>query len=179
MVRIESQADELKGYGEAPHIEDALRLAAEDVKAGGLPYGEVYGKLTPHYLTGTHDRSSKLDTFCKNGNLNARFESGTFVVDLIGWDECKTPQAIRDAALEAGRDIHWVDPRGSVWLICPFTDGSGWVSRVNVSHPPGTSASVKRGLWRTIQTGKAASLLEALPLALADQPVIYEEHVNY
>lgn len=45
------------GYAEAPTFDDALRHLEEDVEVGHRPYEEVYGKLYPHYLTGTTEAS--------------------------------------------------------------------------------------------------------------------------
>jgi len=49
------------GYGEHPHIQDALSHLNEDIAAGGRDYDEVYGKIKPCYITGSLEASSTLD----------------------------------------------------------------------------------------------------------------------
>lgn len=49
------------GYGEHPHIEEALDHAGLSVLRPDLGYHDFYGRLFPHYLTGENQASGPLD----------------------------------------------------------------------------------------------------------------------
>ena len=79
-------------YGEHPSVEPALEHAAEDFKAGGRSYGEVYGKLHPHYWTGSATPSSPLDEWILGGSTFDAWEDGDqLVVELKGYDDDINP----------------------------------------------------------------------------------------
>jgi len=93
-------------YGEHPNIEPALTLAELDCSLGGQPYEEVYGKITPHYLSGSAKASSSLDRWILVGRS---FD--------ISWD--------RDAYLFVGEYYHKHKPttekiRGGSTLQSPL-----------------------------------------------------------
>lgn len=52
---INNKKNDSLGYGEAPQFSEAVQHLDEDLAAGGRPYKEVYGKIYPHYLTGTSE----------------------------------------------------------------------------------------------------------------------------
>jgi len=87
VVRISETGEKLKGYGEHPHIDEALDYADEDCLAGGRKYTDVYGKIHPHYLTGTNEATSPLDAWIKRGRtFDAYCKDDEFVVELHGYD---------------------------------------------------------------------------------------------
>lgn len=66
VLRLEC-GDDLLGYGESIQFDEALKNLENDTAAGGRKYNEVYGKLTPHYLTGTSEVSSNIDRWLLMG----------------------------------------------------------------------------------------------------------------
>lgn len=83
VVRLERDGT-LVGYGEHPNIEDAMSHADEDYLAGGRKYKQVYGKIYPHYLTGSSHASSILDSWISRG----------FTVDAVRNDEGRTELSV-------------------------------------------------------------------------------------
>jgi hypothetical protein len=69
VVSIEDNDEKRKqhGYGEHPHIEEAMNLCEEDYLAGRRKYSDVYGKLVPNYFTGSSTPSSKIDEWTLTG----------------------------------------------------------------------------------------------------------------
>jgi hypothetical protein len=88
VIRIEDQAGELVGYGEAPQVEDALAHAAQDYQFGHEAYEEQYSgdnARHPHCLTGTREVSSPLDEhLLKGATFDAHQSRGGIVVTLSG-----------------------------------------------------------------------------------------------
>lgn len=88
VVRVSEADGKLRGYGEHPHIDEALDYADEDYLAGGRKYTDVYGKIHPHYLTGNSNAISPLDAWVKRGRtFDAFCDNDGFVVELHGYDE--------------------------------------------------------------------------------------------
>lgn len=84
VVRIERSGKSV-AYGEHPYINEALRIAAEDYKAGGRAYQDVYGKIEKEYLTGDPCPNSDLDMWVRKGStFDAWFEDELFVFELKG-----------------------------------------------------------------------------------------------
>lgn len=88
VIRLELDG-ELKGYGEHPNVDEALIHASEDFSAGGRDYYEVYGKLYPHYLTGSSEITSPLDGWLLRGRtIDAyRVYRGKVRVELTGMNK--------------------------------------------------------------------------------------------
>lgn len=85
VVRIE-EAGTLKGYGEHPHVSEALIHANDDAVAGGREYSQVYGGAKPLYLTGSSVPESGLDDWLMHGNtFDAYSEADEFVFELKGF----------------------------------------------------------------------------------------------
>lgn len=88
VIRIEDANQELKGYGEHPHIDEALRHADEDYAAGGRPYDEVYGGSKTHYLTGSTTPNSELDAWIRQGSkFRATSKDDVVTFELLGYDD--------------------------------------------------------------------------------------------
>lgn len=74
----------LKGYGEHPDALVAIQHLEEDLAAGGRPYGEVYGVIHTHYLTGVSAPSCELDRWLLRGlNVDATHDGEGVVVEAI------------------------------------------------------------------------------------------------
>ena len=72
---IRGSSGNLYGYGEAPSVEDAIAYLEEDIEHGGRPYDQVYGKIHPHYWTGSSSASSELDRWLlRGGSFDAWFD---------------------------------------------------------------------------------------------------------
>ena len=83
-------------YGEAPNIEEALQYLEEDIRAGGRSYGEVYGKLHPHYLTGSSLSTSNIDYWLRRGcTFDIYGQDQVIRVILYGYAETKQPAKYR------------------------------------------------------------------------------------
>lgn len=81
VVRV-TKNEKLIGYGEHPHIEGALHHTNDDIKAGGRPYNEVYGKLKPYYITGSSTPSCPLDRWVRQGHtFDVHADGDEFVVE--------------------------------------------------------------------------------------------------
>jgi len=144
-------------YGEAPTFEGALALLADDIRAGGRDYAEVYGKLVPHYLTGDCAASSPVDQVLLRGCcVDAWRESAEVVATLGGHEELQVPADVA-ARAEAGERVEW-EARGRRY-VSTFGYG-GTVTR----GPDGDSDAF---LWSTLRTGRGATLAQALAAAQA------------
>lgn len=88
VIRIEDAKHQLKGYGEYPHVEEALRHADDDYAAGGREYSAVYGGSEPHYLTGSTTTTGELDAWVRTGStFHAVAKGDGFVFILDGYDD--------------------------------------------------------------------------------------------
>jgi hypothetical protein len=164
VVRLEKDTV-LKGYGEHPHIEEALAYASEDFLAGGRPYDDVYGKEKAHYLTGDTAASSGLDAWVLQGHtFDAWWSSGQIVFQLSGLMHLETPRNIHDEVMKTGHDRTW-QHRG-------FTFRTHKTALPNGS--PCTSTQLVEGsgkgspwLYRITKTGGGNTLAEAIESAFA------------
>lgn len=99
-------------YGEAPHIEEALRLCEEDAVAGGRPYREVYGKLVPHFLTGASMPSSKLDRWVRGGrDFDVKWTGSEFLFYATYHDHIRVPDHVGQGVVEAHKQMEAADRR--------------------------------------------------------------------
>lgn len=181
VVRIEKvkgleRRGPLKGYGEHPHVSEALRHAADDFVAGKRPYSKVYGTfdmshpqggeegLYPMYLTGTHESTGRLDTWCKNGTFDAWRRDGKVEVILKGWKQHEIPANVRTLVMDCGETIVWSDDRGCSFQSSPTTwpgeKGHG-CSTKPLSRPEGMKEH-RVWIWRTTQTGSGDTFTDAL-----------------
>lgn len=189
VVRIEkvdgnARRGELKGYGEHPHINEALRHAGEDFATGGRPYAEVYGTcdwdnpenskegIYPMYLTGTHDVVGKLDQWVKQNTVDARGRDGQIEVELRGWAHQALPDSVQDRCTRGRETIEWESERGCKFKTSPFTfpgNGEPGCSTQTLSMPEGMRPH-RAWDWRTKQIGRGATFADALNAAFAAKP---------
>lgn len=174
VVRLE-KGKELVGYGEAPHVEDALQHASDDYLAGKRPAGEVYGKLYPHYLTGAAIATSNVDCWINRGNtLTGWAEDGVLVCQLEGYGDPEYPEEITNKVITEKVDVLW-ESRGFTYRISPSQFASGeW----------GTSATVVAGLdqgkknpftYKITKTGEGVDFWQACANAFG-APEVEEEY---
>ncbi len=171
VMRIE-QDKVLKGYGEQPHAEDALSDANEDYLAGGRPYDEVYGKLKPHYLTGSSSGASPLDSWMLKGRtIDAYFEQGSIIVDLNGTGVVEIPEEITNKVMKTGQSETWED-RGHTYEIylTMFPNGEpGWSAKV--TRFPNAPDYSRAWFYKIMKRGQADTLDEAIENALKAESV--------
>lgn len=67
VLRLEDNQKNLMAYAEAPNFDTAIIYLMEDLAASGRKYEDVYGKIYPHYLTGTTEISSNIDHWLLSG----------------------------------------------------------------------------------------------------------------
>jgi hypothetical protein len=94
-------------YGEAPTFEDALALLADDIRAGGRDYADVYGKLVPHYVTGNCAASSPVDLVLLRGCCVDAWREGVDVVATLGgYEELQVPADVC-VRVDEGESVTW------------------------------------------------------------------------
>jgi hypothetical protein len=174
VIRIEKpRHGKLIAYGEHPVVAEAFRITAEDFKAGGRPYGEVYGKLEEHYLTGQSMPEGELDAWVRRGaTFDAHFKEGNFVFELRGLHDHETPAGYHERAMK-GETLRWTSDRGVTYEIQPsrLPNGSVGSSTRQVSRPNGMKEH-RVWSWYAVRRGIAPSLTEAIAAAFTAK---YEE----
>ncbi len=175
VVRIEINK-ELRGYGEHPSADEALIHASDDFLAGHRPYEEVYGKIHPHYLTGSLDITSPLDGWLLNGHTFDAWKVGVDIaVDLRGYKNQKVPEdvhrLIESGTLESAR---W---RSRDYLfesvIDIFPDGGSSVKTVVVSGP--SEGGADPWTYKISKAGKGSDFHAALDNAFdSDEEEVLE-----
>ncbi len=165
---------ELIGYGEAPHVEEALQYADEDFTAGGLPYKEVYGsgKKHPHYLTGSSDSTSNLDHWLRRGNsFDCWFDDEQVVFRLDGYGHEEIPEDIKRLAEENPGTAVRYELRGmelsTTYTPGYFANGEGSWSMDTISNPLRKS----RGIYPMTKTGTGKDFWQAM-LAAFEAPEV-------
>lgn len=158
------------GYGEHPSADEALVHADEDFLAGGRDYHEVYGKLYPHYLTGSHEITSPLDGWLLQGHTIDAYKTdeGRIRVELTGVTETRKPQVVLDQAKTLRRPIVWMD-RGftyeTTYYPHLFPNGDEGHSTRVIDVPKGKDEHSAWMYYRT-KTGDGVDFNEALSKAL-------------
>ncbi len=141
VVRLENNDGSKSYYGEHPHIEDALEILEEDVLAGGRPYNKVYGKMHPHYLTGSTLPTSNIDSWLRRGStFDCWQKNGRVVFELRGYAQTETPKEVEERLkeMEEGEVVLWSN-RGYVYATGKdrFPNGDPCTSTKIVESPPG------------------------------------------
>lgn len=181
VVRLEKgRHGKLTGYGEHPHVDEALRHTAEDFAAGGRPYSEVYGTfdfdhpeggkkgIYPMYLTGASTPDGELDAWVRQGHtFDALFVNNEFVFELRGLEESRTPEDYVKRCT-AGEVIKWTDDRGVTYECSPsrFPNGEACCSTRIVAKPAGMKDH-RAWMYYAKRTGKGLSLEAAIQAAFA------------
>lgn len=158
------------GYGEAPHVHEAMRIAAEDYLAGGRDYYVVYGNVETHFLTGDPTPDSQLDAWVRQGGKFTATTSGDrFAFELDGLEQLQVPQAIHNRA-QAGETIEFTDDRGVKFEVSPSRFPNGEMgSSTRVIYSPIDNADV--WMWYATRTGSGSTLDEAIKASFEAEPV--------
>lgn len=167
----------LRGYGEHPHIEEALRIAGEDFVAGGRPYDKVYGVVEPKYLTGSTSPSSPLDTWVLAGNTIDAWQDGdSIVVGLMGYARVKMPPEVEAVAKD--RPIEW-KARGFVFWSGPtqFPNGDPGIT-TKVIWPAEQLAQKTAFSYLVVRRGSGPDFRAAVAAALAAEETDVQAGVN-
>lgn len=183
VFRVEKGGKEGKliGYGEHPHAMEALSLLAKDLSALGRAYKSVYGKLHPHYLTGSSSPQNELDSRILSGDsVDAYAKNGKIVFVVSGYSEYHaTEETLAQAKKRPGFGvIH--ENRGCKFETVYHYDPAygdrypnGWVTSV-VSLPEGMKHH-RATMWRSAQTGTADTLFAAMEKAFVAPEVEVED----
>lgn len=169
VIRIEKERHgALVGYGEHPSVDEAMKRAADDFRAGGRPYADVYGdngKYPHYYLTGSTSSDSELDAWLHQGHtFDARAEGEQFIVELKGCHIVHTPdETLERARASKGQPIVW-EERGYTYESVADKDG---VSTRVVKVPGGLERAHGAWTYDMVKTGRAATLSQAFAKALA------------
>lgn len=163
VVRIELDG-KLKGYGEAPHVEDALAHADEDYISGGRRYENVYGKKYPHYLTGDTLSTSNIDYWIRRGSTFDAWQEGDLVVfELKGYHETGIPKDIRDRVLKSGEPETY-ENRGYTYCVerCRFANDELGTSCSVVEKPDDKRSGADPWMYKITKTGKGINFWQAM-----------------
>ncbi|MBN2459091.1 hypothetical protein JXB28_02305 [Candidatus Woesearchaeota archaeon] len=165
VIRIEKE-NKLKGYGEHPNVEDALSHANEDFLAGGRKYSEVYGKLKPHYLTGTSSATSSLDGWLLRGRtIDAYVQKGEFVVELRGLTLVEVPGDVIERVKEISVPITWFQ-RGFTYETRQSKLPNGdQCYATKVLKSPKEKGGRDAWMYNMVKKGKGKSFFDALEVA--------------
>jgi hypothetical protein len=170
VVRIEKDG-KLKGYGEHPEVDEALKHADEDYLAGGRKYEEVYGddKIYPHYLTGSLSASSELDAWLlKRRSFRSEFSNSEVIVKLTAIKEFRTPRENIETVLKSGISQEIKTRNGYTYLLRKDGDDS---VRISVISRPDGMDSKKDWFYEIQKIGKGENFEEALNQALSAEEV--------
>lgn len=109
VVRIEEghKRGRLLGYGEHFNIETAFAYADRDL-VNHIEYEKFYGKVVPHYLTGSCSPSSILDHWILKGyTFDIKFLEGNFVFEAEFKRDVRPSKEIQQEVIDTGKSIHW------------------------------------------------------------------------
>lgn len=163
------------GYGEHPHVHEALRILADDLRAGGRVYVKVYGPIEPHYFSGSSTPHDALDAWLLEGHtFQARFDATaqTFVVELVGMERHRTPMDIVQRVTQGGETVRWTDERGITRVATQGQFPNGDPScRVTVESRPVGMPLSRTSMWHARRTGTAPNLTDAIKAAF-DAPKV-------
>jgi len=156
----------LMGYGEHPHIEEALKQLNEDYLAGGRPYKKVYGKLYPHYLTGDTVSTSNIDWWIRKGStFDCWFENGEVIFQLAGLIQTETPPLVLAAVETEGKTVRCSN-RGYTYEASPYLFANGEIgSSSTVIEGPADQPNSDAWMYHINKTGHGQSFWEAMKAA--------------
>lgn len=120
-LRVVSLHDgDKQAYGEHPYIYNALDYAEEDYQAGGREYGEVYGKIHDHYLTGAYANGGFDSWVCSGRGFDFLFKNGKFVFESKYSSQRRIPKEIHDRVAKTRVAERWKSEDGLLFEISPF-----------------------------------------------------------
>ncbi|MCR4280639.1 MAG: hypothetical protein NUV82_04440, partial [Candidatus Komeilibacteria bacterium] len=108
VVRIDRK-DKCIGYGEHPHVEEALIHANSDYLAGQREYEDTYGVLYTHYLTGDSKATNILDAWILQGHtFDCWMDSDLISFQLRGAVQVQIPEWAKELTKKRpGRPVRW------------------------------------------------------------------------
>ncbi len=167
VVRIEDTCGKLMAYGEHPDISSAFAHTDEDFKLGQQKYSDVYGGENakyPHYLTGTYNSKTELDTWIVGGHtMDAWFENGKIIVSLIGNIHRPIPEEVKETVLRDEVLVTWSD-RGYTYesTVCTFADENKGISTKCIKFPENDPTGVCTSRFDIEKRGEASTFEEAI-----------------
>lgn len=161
------------GYGEHPNIEEALKHLEEDYLAGGRPYEKVYGKLYPHYLTGSTLPTSNLDSWIREGRTFDCWQAGDDVIfQLKGLVNTNIPSERREAVMRTGIPVIW-ETRGYTYRITRerLPSGDLCTSAKVINSPEGRRDGADPWMYRITKTGRGQNFWDAVKKAFEAEEI--------
>lgn len=152
------------GYGEHPHVEEALLHADEDYLVGGRPYKEVYGKKYPHYLTGSTECTSNLDFWLRRGSTFDVWADGSEIVfRLNGFKQTEFPKELDDKVLATGKPETFED-RGYTYRLTRMylANGKPGVSGKVIKSPKGKRLNSDPWMYHITKTARDNNFWDAM-----------------
>ncbi len=171
VINIENDAGETVAYGEAPHIEEALRHAAQDYALGHESYEKQYSgdnARYPHYLTGASEQSSPFDGEMSSGmKIDARRDprNNDIAVALSGTKfGPEIPDGLQDYVTSTGNAAQFVH-RTITYEATPirFASGDVGITTRVVANPNNLSTTV----YDYAKIAAAPTFAEAIAAAFA------------
>lgn len=162
-----------KGYGEHPHIEEALVHASDDYLAGGRPYKKVYGELYPHYLTGDTVSTSNIDLWIRKGSkFRCWYENNQVVLELGGYHREEFPENLVKEVQINLVTVQYTNERGYYFELspCQFADNSMSVSRKVIAEPI-DGEHRNSDMYSITKTGYGSNFWEAVVSAFESKSV--------
>lgn len=163
VVSLHNKKGKGVGYGEHPHVEEALNHCDEDFIAGCRPYGEVYGSngKYPHYLTGDTLSTSNIDYWIRAGHTFDCWKEGSIIVLVLsGYSELKVPDWVEDK-LKKSPTVKWKD-RGFVFVATEYTFPRG-TKGMSIETLPDVRKDVKHAtFYKITKTGKGSTFWNAM-----------------
>lgn len=174
VLRVEKvKSGKLLGYGEHPDVNDAFRILADDLKAGGRDYDDVYNnEEETAYLTGQSEPTDKLDAWVRKGyGFDAFIKNKKMVFVLKGWEHQPHPGDI-EARVRAGETVEWESPRGYRFKSHPdfFPNGEAATVTETIFVPVGKTRH-HDWMWQATKTGQGDTLAQAMEAAFEAEPV--------
>lgn len=172
VIRIEQEGN-LRGYGEHPNVEGALRHANEDYLAGGKPYDSVYGASEPLYLTGSGRATSPLDRLLLRGQtIDAHMLGSDVVIELRGIAHINIPAEVTEQVKRTGQPVIWAN-RGYSYITSPsgLPNDPPYPPSTRVLTGPEGRDNADPWMYGVVKTGRGKGFLEALEHALEAEEV--------
>lgn len=159
-------------YGEGVTLREALRILQDDIQAGGRAYGDVYGKIEAHYLTGQSAPDDDVDAVLRSGTpIEASRDGARIRVSIRSTEFTETPKDIHERVLRTGTSEEWRCQRGCLFKTsrARFPNGEFCTQSAVLSRP---STNTDPWVYESTRVGFGGTLLEALSLAVSAERVV-------
>lgn len=156
-------------YAESHSFPEAFRILAEDIRAGGRPYKEVYGPIETPFYTGSVVASDPVDEKLLRGFSVDVYRAGSdFVCEMNGFADTQIPLEVYWRAQKTGETQVHTDERGEYFFVTPgFSEDGAYTGSEVRARNPGVYVSC----WPALYRGTGATVQEALMAACWSSPI--------